>query len=179
MPSYDLAPTVSIADITRQIAAATEKAATLVDGPIRLSGHSAGGHLVTRMVCRDSPLARRVRRRVDAVVSISGLHDLRPLLRTTMNAELGLDKTEAMAESAALQEPIDSIRLICWVGAGERPEFIRQSDLLANIWTGLGIETSVVHAPGRHHFDVIDDLADAQSGLVDTLLQQGAAGAGN
>ena len=27
-----------------------------------------------------------------------------------------------------------------WVGADERPEFVRQSELLANVWTGLGVD---------------------------------------
>lgn len=171
MPSYDLAPTVRIGEITQQVARAIEKAASLIDGPIRLSGHSAGGHLVTRMICRDSPLAPAILERVERVVSISGLHDLRPLLKTAMNDDFGLDEVEAATESAALNAPIDGVELVCWVGAGERPEFIRQSDLLANIWAGLGIETSVVHAPGKHHFDVIDDLTDAESDLVDALLR--------
>jgi len=171
MPSYDLAPAVAIGEITRQVASAIEKAAMLVDGPIRLSGHSAGGHLVTRMICRDSPLESRIRQRIERVVSISGLHDLRPLLKTEMNGDFRLDEAEAAAESAVLNAPIDGVELVCWVGADERPEFVRQADLLANIWTGFGLETSVVHEAGKHHFDVIDGLADAESRLVDALLR--------
>ena len=54
----------------------------------------------------------------------------------------------------------------CWVGDGERPEFLRQNYLLANIWTGLGADARAVHAPGKHHFNVIDDLADPGSELA-------------
>lgn len=170
MPSYDLAPAARIAAITRQVAVAIDAAAARVPGPLRLCGHSAGGHLVTRMVCRDGPLNPPVRRLVERVVSISGLHDLRPLLKTEMNRDFRMDEAEAAAESAALAAPVDGIELVCWVGADERPEFIRQSELLANIWSGLAVETSVMHSPGRHHFDVIDDLADPDSGLVSALL---------
>ena len=170
LPSYDLAPNVAISEITQQVGSAIEKAASLVDGPIRLSGHSAGGHLVTRMICRDTPLAPGVQRRIERVVSISGLHDLRPLLNTAMNQDFRMDEAEAEAESAALNQPLENVELVCWVGADERPEFIRQADLLANIWTGFNIETSAVHAPGRHHFDVIDGLADADSELLQALL---------
>ena len=56
------------------------------------------------------------------------------------------------------------------VGAGERPEFIRQNALLANIWTGLGAQTCTVEEPGRHHFNVIDGLADPHHAIVQTLL---------
>jgi acetyl esterase/lipase len=170
MPSYDLAPMVSIDAITRQIGAAISRAATFVDGPIRLTGHSAGGHLVTRMICADSPLVEDVRQRIDRVVSISGLHDLRPLLKTRMNDDFQMTEALAVAESPALKQPIKNVELVCWVGADERPEFIRQSELLANIWTGFGIETSVHRAAGQHHFNVIDGFTDPQSPLSCALL---------
>jgi len=170
MPSYDLAPSVSIAAITRQIGAAIGEAAARVDGPIRLGGHSAGGHLVTRMICADSPLASAVGARLQRVVSISGLHDLRPLLKTKLNDDLRMSEADAAAESPALLEPATGVQVICWVGADERPEFIRQSELLANIWTGFGIETSIHIAAGLHHFNVIDGLADPASPLCGALL---------
>ena len=56
LPSYTLTPAARISDITAEIATAIAKAAALVAGPIRLAGHSAGGHLVTRMLCDDSRL---------------------------------------------------------------------------------------------------------------------------
>ncbi len=171
LPSYDLAPTVSISEISRQMGSAISKAAAMIDGPVRLTGHSAGGHLVTRMICRDSPLAPDIRARVERVVSISGLHDLRPLLKTQMNDDFRMDAAEAEAESAALNQPIENVELVCWVGADERPEYIRQSELLANIWTGFGVKTSVHLAPGQHHFNVIDGLADPQSPLTRALLE--------
>ena len=170
LPSYDLVPAVAISDITRQIAAAIRRAAAMIPGPIRLSGHSAGGHLVTRMICRDGPLESALAGRIERVVSISGLHDLRPLLNTAMNADFGLDAAAAAAESAALLQPIDGVELICWVGADERPEFVRQAQLLANVWTGCGIETSCELAAGQHHFNVIDGLADPASPLAGALL---------
>jgi acetyl esterase/lipase len=171
VPSYDLVPTVSISEITRQTGAAINKAASMISGPIRLAGHSAGGHLVTRMICRDSPLSPALRQRIDRVVSISGLHDLRPLLKTKMNDDFRMHEAEAATESAALNQPIENVELVCWVGADERPEFIRQSALLANIWTGFDIKTLAHRAPGLHHFDVIDGLEDSQSSLSAALLK--------
>jgi len=170
VPSYDLVPTVSISEITQQTGAAIGKAASLIGGPIRLTGHSAGGQLVTRMICQDSPLSPDLRQRIERVVSISGLHDLRPLLKTEMNDDFRMLEAEAAAESAALKQPIENVELVCWVGAEERPEFVRQSELLANIWSGCGLRTSVHRAPGQHHFDVIDGLVDPQSALSEALL---------
>lgn len=166
LPSYTLAPEARIAEITREVGLAISHAAKLVAGPIRLAGHSAGGHLVTRMICRDTPLAPDVASRIRHVLSISGLHDLRPLMRTAMNAKLRLDADEARAESACLHEPLPGIDLTCWVGGDERPEFIRQNALLANVWTGLGLATREVAVPGLHHFDICAPLADPGSPLT-------------
>ncbi len=166
LPSYTLCPTARIGEITREVASAIAAAAGEVSGPLRLAGHSAGGHLVTRMISHTSPLEAQVAARIEAVVSISGLHDLRPLLKTQMNEKLRLDLAEAEAESAALLRPAGKARLVCWVGENERPEFVRQNDLLANIWTGLSVETRAIRAAGRHHFDVIDPLGDPGAELT-------------
>ncbi|WP_024587926.1 alpha/beta hydrolase [Aliihoeflea sp. 2WW] len=170
MPSYTLCPDIRIGGIVQEVGAAIETAASLVEGPIRLTGHSAGGHLATRMVTTTSPLSDATRARIANTVSIAGVHDLRPMMRTAMNADLKIDEAEALAESPALLRPLDNARVTCWVGGTERAEFRRQNALLANIWTGLGAVTSFVEEPDRHHFDVIDGLADPDHALTRTLL---------
>lgn len=170
MPSYTLCPETSIGGIVREVAAAIEHAAAMVEGPVRLTGHSAGGHLVSRMVCTNSPLSAATLERVVSTVSISGVHDLRPLMNLALNADLRLDEAQAVAESPALLRPVAGTRICCWVGGAERAEFLRQNALLANAWTGLGAATSVFEEPDRHHFTIIDGLADPDHALTRTLL---------
>ena len=170
MPSYTLCPQIRISGIVREIGAAIETAAGMVGGPIHLTGHSAGGHLAARMISMTSPLPQDLRQRIGNVVSISGVHDLRPMLKTAMNATLALDYAEAMAESPAMLEPIEGCRITCWVGGAERSEFVRQNALLANAWIGLGAATAAVEEPDRHHYNVIDGLADPAHPLTRTLL---------
>ncbi|MBZ9871191.1 alpha/beta hydrolase [Mesorhizobium sp. BR1-1-9] len=170
MPSYTLCPDIRIAGISHEIGAAIGKAAAMVGGPLMLTGHSAGGHLASRMATTSTPLAAGVARRVRHVVSISGLHDLRPLMRTGMNAALQIDEAEALTESPALLRPMDGVRITCWAGGGERSEFLRQNALLANIWTGLGAVTSAVVEPDRHHYDIVEGLADPAHPLTRVLL---------
>ena len=55
----------------------------------------------------------------------------------------------------------------CVVGGDERPEFIRQNQLLANIWIGLGAKTREILVKGMHHFSVIDELSNGQQGWLD------------
>lgn len=170
LPSYTLCPEVRISDIVAQVGRAVAAIAGRTPGTIRLAGHSAGGHLVSRLCCADSPLPAAVRERVAHTISISGLHDLRPFLKTTMNKTLRLDAIEAARESPALLMPLPGAHVTCWVGTAERPEFLRQNALLANIWTGLGARMARHEAEGRHHFDVVGELADAGSSLVGALL---------
>ncbi len=170
VPSYVLCPQVGIRDIRHMIGAAIKHAADRISGPIVLTGHSAGGHLAACMVCEGSPLAVEVRQRTVHTVSISGLHDLRPLLKTQMNDQLHLTDGEAMQLSPALKIPDPQCRLTAWVGQAERPEFLRQSDLIANVWLGCGAWTQCVVAPDQHHFDIIDGLCDAHSPLMMAAL---------
>lgn len=164
IPSYTLAPQARISEITREIARATEAAARLVAGPIRLTGHSAGGHLVARMGCRDVVMDPAVRARIARILPISPVADLRPLLETSMNAGLQLDEAEAVAESPVLH-PAPDCPVTVWVGAEERPAFLDQARWLAEAWqAGHRI------APGRHHFDVLDDLSDPESPMIRALL---------
>lgn len=169
IPSYTLAPDARISDMTREIAAAISTAAGLVVGPVKLIGHSAGGHLVTRMVCEDSFLEASVLARITHVMSVSGLHDLRLLPLTKMNATLQLDALEAERESPALLRPATAARITCWVGADERPEFIRQARLLAMIWDGLA-QTYLFEEKGHNHFSVLRGLKKPDTPLLNVLM---------
>jgi len=160
VPGYTLAPDATLGQIAGQIARAIAAAQAEVAGPLRLVGHSAGGQLVARMLCRDGLDAAR------QAVSISGVHDLRPLRQTQLNATLGLSAASARTESPALQTPRAGTRLTVWVGSDERPEFLRQAALMREAWAG----TPMVVAPERHHFDVLAPLAQPDSALTDAVL---------
>ncbi|HSG55953.1 MAG TPA: alpha/beta hydrolase, partial [Paracoccaceae bacterium] len=133
MPAYDLCPAVRISDITRQIATAVAAIAGRVSGPIVLAGHSAGGHLVARMLATGL-LPDAVAGRLQRVVPISPVADLRPLLQTSMNADLRLDRTEAEAESPVLMTDRHDVPVTVWVGGAERPAFLYQARWLAEAW---------------------------------------------
>jgi acetyl esterase/lipase len=165
MPAYTLAPGARIASITRQMQAALPAMAAEVAGPVIVTGHSAGGHLSARMgnsdVMFEPSLATRIRR----IVPISPLSVLAPLIETSMNDDLRLDAAEARAESPALLPRRNGPSAHVWVGADERPAFIDQARRLGNAWA-----CPVTIAPGRHHFDVIEDLERPDSDLMRVML---------
>lgn len=159
---YDLCPDVTIPQITRQIAAAIGVIADRCAGPLRLTGHSAGGHLVARML--DPQVAGDWMKRVAGVVPISPLCDLEPFLRTSMNADFGLDAGTARAESP-IHQPIPDAAVTVWVGGAERPAFLDQARWLGQAWN-----CPVVIDDGRHHFDIIAGLEDAESKLTQDVV---------
>lgn len=163
MPSYDLCPRVRIRDITMQVAHAVCAAAHEVSGPIRLAGHSAGGHLVARML-QPYLLPDDVSERIEHVMPISPVSDLRPLLHTKMNADFGMTEADALAESPVAM-PKPEVPVTVWVGTDERPVFLDQADWLGKAW-----DVPVVRDAGKHHFDVIDGLLNANSSMMTRLL---------
>ncbi len=169
VPSYTLAPAARIREITLEVAQAIAFAATRVADQIRLVGHSAGGHLVTRMISDKTLLAQPIQDRIAKSVSISGLHDLRNLCKTKLNEQLQLTTEEAEMESPCLATPFHNANVTCWVGGDERPEFIRQTHLLQSLWQkSCRIDAFV--EPGRHHFNVLDGLKCPKSPLTQSLL---------
>ncbi|WP_425097586.1 alpha/beta hydrolase [Tropicibacter sp. S64] len=164
MPSYDLCPRVRIGDIVRQVADAVTVVAHEVEGPLRLAGHSAGGHLVARL-SEPGVLPDDVRGRLARVMPISPVADLAPLMQTSMNRDLKIDEAEVLAESP-MRHAAPGVPVTVWVGADERPAFVDQAKGLATAW---GCDCVV--EPGRHHFDVIDGLADPENAMVTRLLE--------
>ena len=165
MVSYTLAPQARISQITAEITNAVNHLARFGSGPMRLAGHSAGGHLVSRMMCDDTALADAATARIDRVISISGLHDLRPLLHLQKNSEFRLDSAEAIAESAICHTPRRGMDLVCVAGASERPEFIRQNGILPLVWQGLGASCHAQLLAGEDHFSIIGQMTNPDSQL--------------
>lgn len=159
IPSYTLAPDARIAAMTAEVAQAIRTASALVTGPVVVTGHSAGGHLAARMACTDQtlPIARSV--------PISPLADLAPLMGTEMNHTLQIDAGEAACESPALLTLRPDVQAHVWVGGQERPAFLWQARILSEAWA-----CPWTVAPGKHHFNVIDDLSDPDSSLLHACL---------
>jgi acetyl esterase/lipase len=168
VPSYPLAPEVRISAITQAVRAAVCTVAGRTSGPIALIGHSAGGHLVSRMACA-GVLPDDVIGRLKRVVSVSGVHHLAPLLATKMNDTLRLTAEEAAAETPLSHTPLP-VPLTFWVGADERPEFLRQTRIIAETWGRKGADVTTHYETGRNHFDVVASLAQRDGALVRALL---------
>ena len=169
VPSYDLCPTVKISDINGQIKDLICHVLENYDGKISLTGHSAGGHLVSRMVSADQWKSYKLRSdlldRLNHVVAISPITDLRPLLKTSMNRKLKLNYNTAEQESLVFQTKMN-VPFSLLVGEKERPAFLSQAKYLSQAWS-----FSKIIAKGKHHFNVLDDLENERSDLVNLLTK--------
>jgi arylformamidase len=109
-------------------------------------------------------LPNDVRARIDHVVPISPLSDLRPLLNTKMNDDFRMTEATAMAESPVLMPKPDTPVTI-WVGSAERPVFLDQARWLSEAWA-----CRLIIDQGKHHFDILDGLEQADSPLMRAIM---------
>ncbi len=168
MPSYDLCPVVTLAELTEQV---REAAALLYRRHGRRMvafGHSAGGHLTAMLMATDWPARHRSLPpgMIAAGLPISGLFDLAPLVATTINGALRLDAAEARRQSP-LFLPSPGLPLHAVVGGQEGAEYERQSRSIADAWGGTWESV-----PGANHFTVIAPLARLDSAMVRWLADR-------
>jgi arylformamidase len=166
VPTYDLCPAVTVADIIKQMQTACRELAKFGQ-PLVVSGHSAGGHLAACMLATewtafDTSLPKDV---VSAAYAISGLFDLPPLVGTSINKALRLDEVSAKAASPLFSAPPTRGSLDAVVGGNESAEYFRQSRTIVETW-GRGIATRFGTVPDANHFTAIAPLADPNSPMV-------------
>jgi arylformamidase len=158
---YTLAPVAGLEIMVDECRAAL--ASLFTHGPfseVVLAGHSAGAHLAAMSALVSPapvPLAR--------VVLVSGVYDLRPLVHTTINDPLGLDDAMAAAMSPAVLPVAARLPVLLTVGDNETEAFVAQQRLYAARLRSAGCTARDEIAPGRHHFDIVDDLVDASSAI--------------
>jgi arylformamidase len=167
VPTYDLCPQVSVAEIIEQTRQATRELAKLSDALI-VSGHSVGGHLAACMLATDWKAynASLPPRLVSAAYAISGLFELEPLVPTSINKALGLDQAAAKAASPLFWSPPAHGSLDAVVGELESAEYHRQSRTVVEVWGKAGLATRFGTVPAANHFTAIAPLADPASPMT-------------
>ncbi len=99
-----------------------------------VGGHSAGGHLTAMLFTTDWSALGLARDPIAGGVSVSGVHDLAPMVQFSYNADLRLDDAEAARQSPVRLAPRSRAPLVLAAGADETSEFVRQTRILWDAW---------------------------------------------
>ncbi len=154
VPSYTLCPEATVAGIVAEMATACTLLHARHGRPLLVAGHSAGGHLAAMMAAVLPPGMVR------AILPVSGVFELEPLLPTSIATALRLDAQAARAVSPRFL-PSPGIPCHALVGGAESGEFLRQARDFAQAWGGTWEAT-----PGADHFTVIAPFADPEAPIV-------------
>ena len=174
MPSYGLAPGVRIGEIISQIRAAFSWAVDeLMPSRIVVAGHSAGGQLAA-MLALDQ--AEKGAGPIVALAGVSGAFDLRPLLRTSINNDLGMSTKEAALASPQLRllslpARAPFVPLIGVVGGDETQGFKRWTRDFVATWQSRGATASFFEIARRNHFNILDFLVEQDKEVFLSICQ--------
>ncbi|SFQ17446.1 arylformamidase [Actinomadura madurae] len=166
VPDYTLAPAATLEEIVRQVRASIAwvhrhgREHGLDPRRIVVGGSSAGGHLTGMAMVGgwQAPLGLP-EDVVKAAMPISGLFDIRPITRVYVNEHVRLDLKRAAALSPALLPARYRCPAVVVAAEHDGDGFLAQSRLFHPRWDA----GDLMIVPGRDHFDVVLDLADAAS----------------
>jgi len=176
--NYALCPAVTLDEIVRQMRACCVflwRHPEIHGGDrdrIHVSGHSAGGHLTAMLMATGWPgyEAGLPKDLVKSGVLISGIYEVAPVMRISVQAEVQLTPDIAERNSPAFMRPATKAPMAITVGGAESDEFRRQSKALADLWAP--------HAPveffeldGLNHFTVLSETANSANRLTDVRLK--------
>ena len=181
---YPLAPEASVAEITeaaRGIVPAVAAESRRRHGrvlPIVACGHSAGGHLAIELAMTDRVARGEDCPPIAAVIALSGVFDLAPLVATSLNVKLGLDAAAARAASPIRRVGAIGAPALIAVGGGETAAFHDQSRAMAAAWAAAGHAIRLEIVGDDDHFSLLDTLRDPASALAQAVAETIATAVG-
>jgi acetyl esterase/lipase len=155
LPGYTLAPDASLTEIVAEVRTALDwlgahGPAHGINGPIVLSGWSAGGHLTA--MCLDHPI-------VKAGLAISGVFELGPVRDTYLNEKLQLTEQEVVSLSPMRLPPVNKPLAIAY-GTAELPPLVSDSRDLHALRSAAHMPGALIPVPGANHFTIVHELRD-------------------
>jgi len=139
---------------------------------IHVGGSSAGGHLAGMLAAGGWQDKYRIPDdAIKGVLALSGLFDLRPLCDIDVNEWLRLYPDQAERLSPMFSPPRRGLPMIVSVGGLETEGFKNQTAAYEAACREAGAEVTRVEAAHCNHFDLLCELAKADSPLARATLR--------
>jgi arylformamidase len=177
--NYRLAPAASLDQIVDDVRLAVSwvyKNAKSIGADrdrIFVSGNSAGGHLAGMLLAAEWEAAFDLPASVvKGACAVSGVYDMRPIMRTPLNEALDLDAASADRNSPIRHLPAPPRPLIVAWGGDETGAFKRQSRDYAAACRAGGSPVTEIEVAGRHHFSILAEFGRRNSAIVRAMFEQ-------
>lgn len=166
LPGYTLAPEATLSGIVAELQEAFDwlqhnRAAHGIEGPVVLTGWSAGGHMTALFL--GHPV-------VSAGLAISGVFDLAHLRDSPhVNDKLALTEAEVQ-DLSPMRLPMPEKPLTIAYGTAELPAMIATSRSYHQRRSDCQKPGDLVPIPRASHFTILDQMLDPGSHLVRSVL---------
>ncbi|QYJ22059.1 alpha/beta hydrolase [Achromobacter sp. ES-001] len=174
---YTLVPEATLGEVVREVRSAVawlyQNAAAYGVDPERIyvGGSSAGGHLAGMLVAPGWPARYGVPDDIiKGTLALSGLFDLRPLCDILPNTWLRLTPEQAAHQSPIFNLPEQAGPMLLAVGGLETQGFKNQTAAFEAAWNAAGLASTRIATPHCNHFDLVNELEDADSPLTRATL---------
>jgi arylformamidase len=167
LPGYTLAPEASLTQITDELRTAFDwlggnSAAHGIEGPVIVTGWSAGGHLTAFILDH---------RKVAAGLAISGVFELAPLRDSPhVNDQVKLTEVEIETLSPMRRPGVNKPLSIAY-GTQELPAMIASSRDYHACRAQAHLPGDLIPVINANHFTVLDELRDPDGGLTRSVLR--------
>ncbi len=97
---------------------------------------------------------------------ISGIYDLAPVLKVSVNAEIGLTPEMVHPMSPMIHLPVGDPRLVMAVGEQEPSLWIQQTRDYNARCIGQGLTCDLLEIEGANHFSIAEALFDGKAPIA-------------
>ena len=120
-------------------------------------GHSAGGHLASMLLVESEAKFLR------AVISLSGIFRLEPVMLSYLNDAIGMDPENASRNSPVFLNPAMDCPLLLAAGTEESDEFKSQTEELYQRWKTKCSNILLINVPHQNHYSILPAAIEKNS----------------